>query len=56
MEQQRRHSWQIEMKDRNEARANARRKFLGKMRSLKQSSFGRTGGNADAWPIAPGAT
>ena len=25
-------------------------------RSLKQSSFDRTGGNADSWPIAPGAT
>ena len=25
-------------------------------RSLKQSSFDRSGGNADAWPIAPGAT
>ncbi len=25
-------------------------------RSLKQSSFDRTGGNKDAWPIAPGAT
>ncbi|HVN06550.1 MAG TPA: glycoside hydrolase family 172 protein [Bryobacteraceae bacterium] len=25
-------------------------------RSLKQSSFDRTGGNADAWPIEPGAT
>jgi hypothetical protein len=25
-------------------------------RSLKQSSFDRTGGNADAWPIAAGAT
>ena len=25
-------------------------------KSLKQSSFDRTGGNADRWPIAPGAT
>src|SRR5580704_853338 len=25
-------------------------------RSLKQSSYDRTGGNADAWPITPGAT
>ena len=25
-------------------------------RSLKQSSYDRTGGNADSWPIAPGAT
>jgi hypothetical protein len=25
-------------------------------RSLKQSSYDRTGGNGDAWPIAPGAT
>src|SRR5258708_5640119 len=25
-------------------------------RSLKQSSYDRTGGNSDAWPIAPGAT
>jgi hypothetical protein len=25
-------------------------------RSLKQSSFDRTGGNADRWPIAPGGT
>jgi len=25
-------------------------------RSLKQSSFDRTGGNADSWPIQPGAT
>ena len=25
-------------------------------RSLKQSSFDRTGGNADSWPVAPGAT
>jgi hypothetical protein len=25
-------------------------------RSLKQSSFDRTGGNADSWPIEPGAT
>ena len=25
-------------------------------RSLKQSSFDRTGGNEDSWPIAPGAT
>ncbi|MGP0007336.1 MAG: DUF2961 domain-containing protein, partial [Methylocella sp.] len=25
-------------------------------RSLKQSSFDRTGGNADSWPIAAGAT
>jgi Protein of unknown function (DUF2961) len=25
-------------------------------RSLKQSSYDRTGGNADRWPIAPGAT
>jgi hypothetical protein len=25
-------------------------------RSLKQSSFDRTGGNADSWPIKPGAT
>ena len=25
-------------------------------RSLKQSSFDRTGGNHDSWPIAPGAT
>lgn len=25
-------------------------------KSLKQSSFDRTGGNADSWPVAPGAT
>src|SRR5579872_1253644 len=25
-------------------------------KSLKQSSFDRTGGNSDRWPIAPGAT
>jgi len=25
-------------------------------KSLKQSSFDRTGGNADSWPMAPGAT
>ena len=25
-------------------------------KSLKQSSFDRSGGNADSWPIAPGAT
>ena len=25
-------------------------------RSLKQSSYDRTGGNADAWPVEPGAT
>src|SRR5437016_4684055 len=25
-------------------------------KSLKQSSFDKTGGNSDRWPIAPGAT
>jgi len=25
-------------------------------RSLRQSSYDRTGGNSDRWPIAPGAT
>src|SRR5215831_21387828 len=25
-------------------------------KSLKQSSYDRTGGNSDRWPIAPGAT
>src|SRR4051794_39145499 len=25
-------------------------------RSLKQSSYDRTGGNADRWPVAPGET
>ena len=25
-------------------------------RSLKQSSYDRTGGNSDRWPIAPGGT